>query len=107
MDSILKVPKQPLYQRFMRDVGGDFSMCPGTYNQAVDSIKEDMMKTEWYEKLQLLTCNDGFNLLHKHLTDSLDKHAPEKEYASTKVRKHLPWFTLGLKKNSTKLKQFY
>ena len=33
MDSILKVPEQPLYQRFMRDVGGDFSMCPGTCDQ--------------------------------------------------------------------------
>ena len=33
MDSILKVPKQPLYQRFMRDKGGDFSMCPGTCDQ--------------------------------------------------------------------------
>ena len=61
--------------------------------KAVDSIKEDMMKTYWYEKLQLLTCNDGFNVFHQHLNDSLDKHAPEKEYASTKIRKHLPWFT--------------
>ena len=58
--------------------------------KAVDSIKEDMMKTDWYEKLQPLTCNDGFNLFHKHLTDSLDKHAPEKEYASIRVRRHLP-----------------
>ena len=63
------------------------------------------MKTDWYKKLQPLTCNDGFNLFHKHPTDSLDKHAPEKEYASTKVRKHQPWFTL--KKSSTKLKQLY
>ena len=31
MDSVLKVPKQPLYQRFMRDKGGqDVSTCPGT-----------------------------------------------------------------------------
>ena len=33
MDSILKVPEQPLYQRFMRDIGGHFSMCPGTCDQ--------------------------------------------------------------------------
>ena len=33
MDSILKVPKHPLYQRFMRDKGGDFSVHPGTCNQ--------------------------------------------------------------------------
>ena len=33
MDSILKVPEQLLYQRFMRDKGGDISMCPGTCNQ--------------------------------------------------------------------------
>ena len=33
MDSILKVPKQPLYQRFMRDKGGDVSACPGTCDQ--------------------------------------------------------------------------
>ena len=33
MDSILKVPEQPLYQRFMRDKGGDVSTCPGTCNQ--------------------------------------------------------------------------
>ena len=33
MDSILKVPKQPLYQRFMRDKGGDFSTHPGTCDQ--------------------------------------------------------------------------
>ena len=33
MDSILKVPKQPLYQRFMRDIGGDSSMHPGTCDQ--------------------------------------------------------------------------
>ena len=33
MDSILKVPEQPLYQRFMRHKGGDFSTCPGTCNQ--------------------------------------------------------------------------
>ena len=33
MDSILKVPEQPLYQRFMRDKGGDVSACPGTCNQ--------------------------------------------------------------------------
>ena len=33
MDSILKVPEQPLYQRFMRDVGGDFSAHPGICNQ--------------------------------------------------------------------------
>ena len=33
MDSMLKVPKQPLYQRFMRDVGEHFSMCPGTCDQ--------------------------------------------------------------------------
>ena len=33
MDSILKVPKQPLYQRFMRDVGGDFSVRLGTCDQ--------------------------------------------------------------------------
>ena len=30
MDSILKVPELPLYQRFMRDKRGDFSTCPGT-----------------------------------------------------------------------------
>ena len=28
MDSILKVPKQPLYQRFMRDKGGGFEHVP-------------------------------------------------------------------------------
>ena len=33
MDSILKVPKQPLYHRFMRDKGGDVSTCPGTCDQ--------------------------------------------------------------------------
>ena len=33
MDSILKVPEQPLYQRFMRDKGGDVSTCPGTCYQ--------------------------------------------------------------------------
>ena len=33
MDSILKVPEQPLYQRFMRDVGGHFSAHPGTCDQ--------------------------------------------------------------------------
>ena len=33
MDSILKVPEQPLYQRFMRDKGGDVSEHPGTCNQ--------------------------------------------------------------------------
>ena len=33
MDSILKVPEQPLYQRFMRDKGGDISACPGTCDQ--------------------------------------------------------------------------
>ena len=33
MDSILKVPEQPLYQRFMRDKGGDVSMRPGTCDQ--------------------------------------------------------------------------
>ena len=33
MDSILKVPEQPLYQRFMRDKGGDISTCPGTCDQ--------------------------------------------------------------------------
>ena len=29
----MRVPEQPLYQRFMRDKGGDCSMCPGTYDQ--------------------------------------------------------------------------
>ena len=33
MGSILKVPKQPLYQRFMRDVGWDLSVRPGTCDQ--------------------------------------------------------------------------
>ena len=33
MDSILKVPKQPLYQRFMRDKGGDINTRPGTCDQ--------------------------------------------------------------------------
>ena len=33
MDSILKVPKQPLYQRFIRDKGGDISARPGTCDQ--------------------------------------------------------------------------
>ena len=33
IDSILKVPKQPLYQRFMRDKGGDVSVRPGTCDQ--------------------------------------------------------------------------
>ena len=33
MDSILKVPRQPLYQRFMTDVGGDLSAWPGTCDQ--------------------------------------------------------------------------
>ena len=33
MDGILKVPIQPLYQRFMRDKGGDVSMHPGTCDQ--------------------------------------------------------------------------
>ena len=33
MDSILKVPEQPLYQRFMRDKGGGVSACPGTCDQ--------------------------------------------------------------------------
>ena len=75
--------------------------------KVVDSIKEDMMKIDWYEKLQPLTCNDGFNVFHQYLTDSLDKYAPEKEYASTNIRKHLPWFTSGLKKSSTKLKHLY
>ena len=33
MDSILRVPEQPLYQRFMRDKGGDISVHPGTCDQ--------------------------------------------------------------------------
>ena len=33
MDSILKVAKQPLYQRLMRDKGGDISAHPGTCDQ--------------------------------------------------------------------------
>ena len=33
MDSILKVPKEPLYQRFMRDVRGDLRVLPGTCDQ--------------------------------------------------------------------------
>ena len=33
VDSIMRVPEQPLYQRFMRDKGGDFSMRPGTCDQ--------------------------------------------------------------------------
>ena len=33
MDSILKVPKQPLYQKFMRDKGGVVSVCPCTCDQ--------------------------------------------------------------------------
>ena len=33
MDSILRVPEQPLYQRFMRDKGGDISVRPGTCDQ--------------------------------------------------------------------------
>ena len=33
MDSILKVPEQLLYQRFMRDKGGDISAHSGTCNQ--------------------------------------------------------------------------
>ena len=33
MDSILKVPQQPLYQRFMRDKVGDVSAHPGTCDQ--------------------------------------------------------------------------
>ena len=66
--------------------------------KAVDSIKEDIAKTDWYQKLQPLNTNDGFNLFHKHLTDSLDKHAHEKECACTKAKKHLPWFSLGIKK---------
>ena len=33
MDSILKVPKQPLYQRFMRDVGESFITHPDTCDQ--------------------------------------------------------------------------
>ena len=33
MHSILKVPKQLLYQRFMRDKGGDINMHPDTCDQ--------------------------------------------------------------------------
>ena len=33
MDSILKVPEQLLYQKFMRDKGGEISACPGTCDQ--------------------------------------------------------------------------
>ena len=33
MDSIMRVPEQPLYQRFMRDKGGDLSVYPGTCDQ--------------------------------------------------------------------------
>ena len=29
----MRVSEQPLYQRFMRDKGGDFSACPGTCDQ--------------------------------------------------------------------------
>ena len=33
LDSIMRVPEQPLYQRFMRDKGGDLSAHPGTCDQ--------------------------------------------------------------------------
>ena len=49
MDSILKCPKQPLYQRFMRDKGGDVSMCPGTCDQPP-------------------RCRDPSETYHEHLT---------------------------------------
>ena len=33
MDSIMRVPEQPLYQRFMRDKGGEFNVRLGTFDQ--------------------------------------------------------------------------
>ena len=70
MDSILKVPEQPLDQRFMRDVGGDFSTRPGTCDQPP-------------------RCQDPSKTYHKAFDSQGRKHQIRENHASLCRNRHI------------------
>ena len=72
----------------------------------LDKIKADISKEDWYSTFSSLDANKCFDVFHKKLAESIEKHAPEKTLRVG--RKNLirdPWITSGIMKSLRKQKQ--
>ena len=73
----------------------------------IKKIEHDMLNVNWAEVLDKKLCNEGFNLFHSVLQQSINKHAPEKTIVVKTSKVDKPWMTKGLYKCIDKQKSLY
>ena len=75
---------------------------------AIKKIETDLNNIDWPGLLTDLDTNDSFNSFHNTLTDSIDRHAPEK---TCKIGKRSiirdPWITTGILRSLKQQKQLF
>ena len=75
---------------------------------AIKKIETDLNNIDWPGLLTDLDTNDSFNSFHNTLTDSIDRHAPEK---TRKIGKRSiirdPWITTGILRSLKQQKQLF
>ena len=79
-----------------------------TYAYNLAKIETDLNNIDWPGLLTDLDTNDSFNSFHNTLTDSIDRHAPEK---TRKIGKRSiirdPWITTGILRSLKQQKQLF
>ena len=74
----------------------------------INKIKEDLNGNDWDTILMNQNCNEGFNIFHRTVCESIDKHAPEMTRTiSYKNQVRDPWITKGILTSLTKQKRLY
>ena len=72
----------------------------------INEIKNKISKLDWKSELESCDANQAFNLFHSKFTTILDQVAPKK-IKKIRIRRNVPWFTLGLKKSNDRDKRLF
>ena len=67
----------------------------------------DLSTVNWYEMLQHVDTDRGFDIFQSKLESILDYHAPMKEVRVNRKKPNLPWITKGIQNSIKKQKLLY
>ena len=75
--------------------------------KTLSKIEQSFQNIDWNHELDVLNCEDSFNLFHDKLTQCIERFAPERPVPIKDKASNQPWVMRGLKKCITKQKALY
>ena len=73
----------------------------------LEQIKDELGDIMWEKELNCMTSSNAFEFLNERLTDSIDKHLPQKEVNINRLKPSRPWLTSSIQRCISKSKRLY